>query len=972
MRLLARAPASSRSPRPPRLVWLVLVALLPLVAACGGGGAPPAPPVLSASAPAGGGVAGGTLVTLTGTALGTGDPAALVVRFAAVPATSVTVVDEGTVTCAAPAGALGPCDLTLQNAHGSSTLAAAFTYHPAPTLSGVTPPRGPAAGGLTLTLTGTGFQANAAGAPSVEVGGVPATGVTVVDDTTVTVLAPAQPALGDYAVRLVNANGEALRDPGFTCVPPPTLSAVAASSGPAGGRTRVTLTGTDLDVGALGITFDGAPATGVQVLGPTSASCLTPPGAVGTADVAVSTYGGVAGLAAAYTYTTWSPSDTLYGNQWHLVNTGQYTLTTPGEDAHVAPAWTLGYTGSGVLIGVVDDGLELLHEDLAANVAPGSWDYGGNDADPTTNAHGTSVAGVHSAVGGNSLGGTGAAPRSRVVGLAVLVSGATDGDFADALARNAATTHAYNNSWGSPAGSGSTLYGYAEAPYSFHAAVEQGLLHGRGGLGSIYLKAAGNSGSPLATFDGTNGIRGVNVIGAVGSEGTASYYSQGGPCLLVCAPSNDASPRPGITTTDRTGASGYDASNYTSTFGGTSSATPLVTGVVALVLEVNPELRWWEVPVLLARTARRNHTAHAGWLTNGAGRWVNPQYGFGVVDAGAAVDAARLWVPLTGLASWTGTGPVNALVPKGNATGVTRTLTVPAGSGLAKVHRATVTLYSDHTAASDLTIVLTSPSGTQSTLASSIRGTTTYANSVSGLPLVSWRCLDEDPTGTWTLQVSDGQNIHDSTWSSWTLTLEGEAAAAPVTLQLPKAAAAGTRPPAPAALRADAAMWWSGSRWCQAVRDDALLAEWTAEDARGSWLADQPEVTGRAHTARGFAIHQLAPSTVRAALLARAPASAPPRTGPVFRDGADGSGRLRVLSGRVLVQWRPGLGDAERRRLEALHGLEAVRTQSAGPGWVLYRAAGGAEAALDAARALLDAPDVLHAEPDWWVERTHG
>jgi hypothetical protein len=98
-------------------------------------------------------------------------------------------------------------------------------------------------------------------------------------------------------------------------------------------------------------------------------------------------------------------ADPLHGDQWHLKNTGQLGATT-GEDLNVEPAWSACGTGNacrgeGVRIAVVDDGLEIAHEDLAANVATGlSYNYVTSNTDPTNDPadaesnHGTAVAGI--------------------------------------------------------------------------------------------------------------------------------------------------------------------------------------------------------------------------------------------------------------------------------------------------------------------------------------------------------------------------------------------------------------------------------------------------------------------------------------------------------------------------------------------------------------------------------------------------
>ncbi|HVS17949.1 MAG TPA: S8 family serine peptidase [Planctomycetota bacterium] len=504
--------------------------------------------------------------------------------------------------------------------------------------------------------------------------------------------------------------------------------------------------------------------------------------------------------------------DPLFASQWHLENTGQLG-GVPGQDANVVPAWKRGFLGSGRLIAVVDDGVEIGHEDLAANVLPGaSHNYANGSSDPSPPpkmgdeliAHGTSVAGVAAGRGQNGIGISGAAPRATLVGYNFLAPG-SPGDTAtmiDAMTRNAAQVSVSNNSWG-PSISGFPL----PFPTSFHAAIQTGLDTGRGGLGVIYLFAAGNSGnfcgpgtvSPgdMAVFgyENTNnsGIaqnRGIMHVAAIGDDGVVANYSTGGATVWVGAHSRGNNAR-AITTTDRTGFEGYNPNlvgsdhadlNYTNTFNGTSSACPLAAGVVALMLSANPGLTWRDVRVLLARSARPTDLGHPGWTTNGAGHPYNHRYGFGVVDAEAAVDAALAHAGLASAKQVSQTSDTFLPIPDNDLTGVSDSISF-AGSGIADIEWVSVTFSAaDHTWFADLRIVLRSPSGMQSTLAwphalidpsnpcnGSDPGGITYLDWVFGAA----GHLDEGADGLWTLTVSDEAGGDVGTFQTWTLTVHG-------------------------------------------------------------------------------------------------------------------------------------------------------------------------------------------------------
>lgn len=476
-----------------------------------------------------------------------------------------------------------------------------------------------------------------------------------------------------------------------------------------------------------------------------------------------------------------TPDDPLFAQQFHLENTSH-----AGEDTNVLAAWAADYVGGGVLIAIVDDGMELAHADLAPNVLVGaSWDYVNFDIDPSPDLadqeHGTAVAGVAAARGGNSEGVTGAAPFASICAFNVIgTAAATDLNIADALSRNAATTDIYNMSFGV-----SREGHYVPASTAIRSAIASGIDNGRDGKGSIYVKAAGNgrawAGRPNlilddANFDSEGGLHGVINVGAVNDEGRYAAYSVRGSSVLVCAPSSDTrGGHDAVVTTDRSGTPGYANGDYTGSFGGTSSACPVVSGVVALMLQANPALTWRDVKHVLVRSARRNDPGDGDWSQNGAGLWVNHNYGFGVVDAGAATLLAATWTTLGTRygGSATGSASPNTQIPDNNAVGISSSVQI-ANPSIATADYVKVTInLPDHTYYTDLEIVLTSPDGTSSVLKASNSPATAPPVGVT-MELVSHRHLGESVAGTWTLTVRDLEAQDTGAFASWSLEVWGD------------------------------------------------------------------------------------------------------------------------------------------------------------------------------------------------------
>ena len=465
----------------------------------------------------------------------------------------------------------------------------------------------------------------------------------------------------------------------------------------------------------------------------------------------------------------WIPNDTYFSDQWHLQNTGQDNGVA-GEDVNITGAWN-SVLGTGIVIGIVDDGLEWDHDDLSANYQSNlDYDYCNYDSDPTPSnwdAHGTAAAGVAAAKGNNGLGVSGSAPDASLAGLMLIACGNSDSDEANALSHLNDDIDIYSNSWG-PSDNGNVL---GSAGPLILAAFEDDAYNGRNGLGNVITWAAGNglSNDDDSNLDAYANNRFTISVTAVDHDGDQTNYGEPGANVLIASPSDGSGV--GITTTDNQGSAGYTSSDYTSNFGGTSSATPLVSGIVALMMEANSNLTWRDIQQILAESARKNDPSDSGWNTNGAGLEFNHKYGFGVVDAGHAVDLATNWVnlgPEVNLSS--GRITVSQTIPdNAPSSPVISTHTV---SDSLVVESVEVIFDADHPYRSDLDVTLISPDGTESELVNY------FANRDSNNDYNEWlfssvQHWGEISAGTWTLEVYDDGNNDVGTWNHWELIIHG-------------------------------------------------------------------------------------------------------------------------------------------------------------------------------------------------------
>ena len=311
--------------------------------------------------------------------------------------------------------------------------------------------------------------------------------------------------------------------------------------------------------------------------------------------------------------------------QWHLTT------------ARVTDAWSLTRGSSGITVAILDDGVDVSHPELDGRVVA-QWDFtaGVGDGTPKTDddKHGTACAGVAVAHGVRAAG---AAPDCSLMAVRFPAT-LGDSDEAD-MFRWAADNGAdvISCSWGPADGTGQS----DPLPGSTQAAIHYCLTNGRGGKGIPICWAAGN-GDESADLDGYAANPEVMAIAAVNDRGTRSWYSDHGAAIFVAAPSSgdrDAGER-SITTIDRQGSAGYNDgsegldADYTNSFGGTSSASPLVAGIVGLILSANPDLTAAEVRTVLQDTARK---IGSGYDSQGH----SSEFGYGLVDAYEAVRHAQ-------------------------------------------------------------------------------------------------------------------------------------------------------------------------------------------------------------------------------------------------------------------------------------------------------------------------------------------
>ena len=570
-------------------------------------------------------------------------------------------------------------------------------------------------------------------------------------------------------------------------------------------------------------------------------SCIKEAGKIAPADALSDSDGTTTGGTSGGSSPT---PDPLAQYAWHLDNTGQNSFSTgngiAGEDISLAEAIEEGFTGEGVRIAISDSGADILHEDLTGNeltgehrnyvnLNPANW-HGANPS-LTSSDHGTAVAGLAAAEGWNGKGSRGVAPDANFAAFVFITTYPSSVDTESYLTRLVDQTSGnfdiFNYSYG---------YGqcaYLEADELILEAFEEGTTSLRSGKGAIYIQSSGNSyvdylenclgvavpGTFIGNTNHSDDLAFAEkiIVGAVNANGEKSSYSTPGSGIWVSSPGGESGrTAPGMITTDITGCNhGYSYTNYaynsfnrggtssnskcsyTSYMNGTSSAAPVLSGVVALMLQANPALSWRDVKHILALTADEidyslfdelyhptggdffGHTYDWKWVRNAAGIDFSNWYGFGRVNALSAVLMANTYSFPLGAYEKTSapssgewyydSGEISLPIPDADANGVSSNLEVRHNFFIESVQ---IQFSTDHTNPSDLGIILISPSGTESRLIH-INSNTYEVSMHENKLLLTNAFYGEESAGTWTLKVVDANDEAEGNITNWKIRING-------------------------------------------------------------------------------------------------------------------------------------------------------------------------------------------------------
>ncbi|MCC6809416.1 MAG: S8 family serine peptidase [Deltaproteobacteria bacterium] len=310
-----------------------------------------------------------------------------------------------------------------------------------------------------------------------------------------------------------------------------------------------------------------------------------------------------------------APNDKNYQYQWHF------------DNLQAEAAWNITKGSDSITIAIVDSGVDDKHPDLAAKLVK-PYDAAQNkqgtafpiDGEP----HGTSCAGDAAAISNNTIGVAGVCHGCKVMPIRLLTASGWSAAGSDVRAFQWAWQNGadiISNSWG------------ASQPVAVDDAladaVDEAATKGRGGKGSVVLFASGNDYRENYKEEMAS-LPSALSIGASDAQDRRFSYSDYGPYVTVLAPSASV-------TTDISGADGYSTTDYTGSFGGTSSACPVAAGVVGLMLSANPALTSQQIRWMVTQAVDKVQPTIAKYNASG----FSYEYAFGRLNALKAVQMAQ-------------------------------------------------------------------------------------------------------------------------------------------------------------------------------------------------------------------------------------------------------------------------------------------------------------------------------------------
>lgn len=437
---------------------------------------------------------------------------------------------------------------------------------------------------------------------------------------------------------------------------------------------------------------------------------------------------------------TTTGNDPLSSNQTYLTD---LNITAVQNDYN-------GSSLSGSIIQIVDTGIDPSHEDLLPNLDltksyNAETSTVGNCTPEAGESHGTLCAGIASARGYNNKGIRGINPLGKVVGFKFKTSSATTFTY---------TTSDLQKAWISGDGANDiTISSNSWGSCFSRSTTEEDILKWgsenlRTTKGRIYVIAAGNErigdssclkGSANLTYTANNQY--IIPVASIDNDNTYSSFSSPGSNILISAYGRDV-----YTTT---------LNNTYTTFSGTSAATPMVSGGIALILEACPTLTYRDVKYILAKTAIQIDTSNSTWVTNGAGLKHSIDYGYGRLNVSGAINMCKTGYTSLGTKSDTNTLiDVNQTVSNNNPTGLSTTININTNQTIEWVG---VWFDIDFDNMGEFEFYLTSPSGTTTKLLHGDNAlTTTSLNGGSyNFRLSSAAFVDENSNGNWVIKVVD-------------------------------------------------------------------------------------------------------------------------------------------------------------------------------------------------------------------------